>query len=116
MRNDTAKALEESCPVDETISIISGKWKASILFHVCKGPHRFNALRRLMPKVTQKMLTQHLRELERDGIILRDVHAQVPPHVEYSLTQKGETLVPILLAMAEWGHQHRTSSESSSDV
>ena len=103
MRNDTTEVQDENCPVDETISIISGKWKASILFHVRTGPQRFNALRRLIPKVTQKMLTQHLRELERDGIVLRDVHAQVPPHVEYSLTQKGETLVPILLAMAEWG-------------
>lgn len=103
MENDTACADPNRCPVEVTLSAIGGKWKALILYHAIGGPRRFNELRRLMPSVTQRMLTQHLRELEADGILLRNVRAQVPPHVEYSLTQKGRSLVPILEAMAEWG-------------
>ena len=104
MQNDTACVDPTHCPVEVTLSAIGGKWKALILYHAMQGPRRFNELRRLMPSVTQRMLTQHLRELEADGILDRDVRAQVPPHVEYSLTQKGRTLVPILDAMATWGY------------
>lgn len=104
MLNDTACADADRCPVEVTLSAIGGKWKALILYHVIAGPRRFNELRRLMPSVTQRMLTQHLRELETDGILHREVRAQVPPHVEYSLTAKGRTLVPVLDAMAQWGY------------
>lgn len=97
----------DRCPVEVTLSTIGGKWKALILYHVLEGPRRFNELRRLMPKVTQRMLTQHLRELEADGILHREVRAQVPPHVEYSFTVKGQTLVPVLNAMARWGIDNR---------
>ena len=103
MQNDTARAVASQCPVEVTLSAIGGKWKALILHHVIAKPRRFNELRRLMPAVTQRMLTQHLRELEADGILHREVRAQVPPHVEYSLTTRGRTLVPILDAMAQWG-------------
>lgn len=103
MEYDTECAHPNRCPVEVTLSVIGGKWKALILYHTINGPRRFNELRRLMPTVTQRMLTQHLRELEADGILRRDVHAQVPPHVEYSLTEKGRSVVPVLDVMAQWG-------------
>lgn len=98
------------CPVETTLQVVGGRWKALIIFHLSQGPARFNALRRLIPGVTQRMLTVHLRELEADGIGLRCVREVVPPHVEYSLTELGRTLTPILDAMARWGleqHAHR---------
>ena len=114
---DTACADPNRCPVEVTLSVIGGKWKALILYQVISAPRRFNELRRLVPSVTQRMLTQHLRELEADGILHREVRAQVPPHVEYSLTEKGRTLVPILDAMASWGwanSDHASEKERSS--
>ncbi len=116
MEKDTACADPDRCPVEVTLSAIGGKWKALILFHAITAPRRFNELRRLMPSVTQRMLTQHLRELEADGILHREVKAQVPPHVEYSLTLKGETLVPILDAMAEWGCANADPARDTSDA
>lgn len=91
------------CPVERTLRVISGRWKPLIIYHLRVGPRRFNELRRCMPAITQRMLTQHLRELEADGILHRYVHEVVPPHVEYSLTPLGGTLLPILDAMALWG-------------
>jgi len=91
------------CPVDTTLAVIGGKWKPLILYHVRSGAKRFNELRRLVPGVTQRMLTAHLRELERDGILLRTIFPVVPPRVEYSLTGRGKSLIPLLVAMAEWG-------------
>lgn len=113
MQNDTACADPDRCPVEVTLSAIGGKWKALILYHAIARPRRFNELRRLMPSVTQRMLTQHLRELETDGILHREVRAQVPPHVEYSLTAKGRTLVPILDAMARWGYANGADKASA---
>ncbi|MPQ26908.1 winged helix-turn-helix transcriptional regulator [Bacillus paralicheniformis] len=92
-----------SCPVEATIDIIGGKWKSVILFHLIDEKKRFNELRRLMPGVTQRMLTLQLRELERDGIVHREVYKQVPPKVEYCLTEFGKTLVPIIHQMMNWG-------------
>lgn len=106
MEIDTTHCISDRCPVEVTLSAIGGKWKALILYHIAAGPRRFNELRRLMPSVTQRMLTQHLRELEADGILNRDVRAQVPPHVEYSFTAVGRSLVPILNAMATWGMEN----------
>jgi DNA-binding HxlR family transcriptional regulator len=96
------------CPVERTLGVLSGRWKALILYNLVAGPRRFNELRRLIPAVTQRMLTQHLRELEGDGIVARHVHNVVPPHVEYSFTPLGLTLMPILNAMAAWGLEHPT--------
>ena len=92
------------CPIERTLKVIGGRWKSLILFHLRTSPRRFNELRRLMPGVTQRMLTQHLRELEADGIVHRHVKERVPPHVEYSFTDKGRTLLPILSAMSVWGY------------
>jgi len=96
-----------SCPVKLTASIIGGKWKPSLLFHLEGRTRRFCELQRLIPGLTKKMLTQHLRELERDGIVHRKVYAEVPPRVEYSLTRHGESLKPILKLMSAWGSRHR---------
>lgn len=115
MQNDTTCADPNRCPVEVTLSTIGGKWKALILYHAISGPRRFNELRRLMPNVTQRMLTQHLRQLEADGIVLRDVRAQVPPHVEYSLTEKGRSLIPILDAMAKWGYANSSEKASAAE-
>jgi DNA-binding HxlR family transcriptional regulator len=95
------------CPVKATVDVIGGKWKPLVLFFLKRGPQRFNELRRQIPGVTQKMLTQQLRELERDGIVHRRVYAQVPPKVEYSLTRYGDSLRPLLEMMCKWGTKHR---------
>jgi len=96
-----------NCAVKLTASIIGGKWKPSLLFHLEGRTRRFCELQRLIPGLTKKMLTQHLRELERDGIVHRKVYAEVPPRVEYSLTRHGESLKPILKLMSAWGTRHR---------
>jgi len=96
----------EWCPVAATVDIIGGKWKPTILFHLKGQPRRFNELRRLMPQITQRMLTLQLRGLEGDGVIRRVVLDQVPPHVEYSFTEHGRSLGPILDAMVAWGQRY----------
>jgi len=95
------------CPVKLTADIIGGKWKPLILFYLEGKTQRFGELRKLIPGMTKKMLTQHLRELERDEIVRRKVYAEVPPKVEYSLTRHGESLKPILKLMSAWGSKHR---------
>ncbi len=97
----------EDCPVTAALEVIGGKWKPVILYQLRNGAMRFGELRRAVPKATQKMLTQQLRDLERDGIIDRFVHAVVPPKVEYSLTNYGRTLKPLLAEMCAWGKKHR---------
>jgi DNA-binding HxlR family transcriptional regulator len=95
------------CPVEYTLEVIGGKWKCVILWHVRKRVRRFNELRRLLPEATQKVLTSQLRQLERDGLISRTVYAEIPPRVEYSITEYGASLSPILELMCHWGLQHR---------
>lgn len=94
------------CPVEACLEVIGGKWKGVILFHLLGGTKRFNELRRLMPAVTQRMLTRQLRELESDQIVERMVYPEVPPKVEYSLTDFGKTLEPILRILQKWGTQY----------
>ncbi|MNE12211.1 putative HTH-type transcriptional regulator YybR [compost metagenome] len=98
---------EKGCPVEFTVGIIGGKWKGILLYYLINGVKRFNELRRSCPNITQRMLTLQLRELEQDGIVHREVFQQIPPKVEYSLTPLGETLIPIILLMKEWGESHR---------
>ena len=95
-----------SCPVEATADIIGGKWKAVILYYLFQGSKRFNELRRLLPEVTQRMLTLQLRELEQDGIVHREIYKEVPPKVEYSLTEFGTSLGPIIVQMLDWGEQY----------
>lgn len=93
------------CSIEAAIEVIGGKWKGIILYHL-NSTKRFNELQKLMPKITQRMLTKQLRELERDGVILRKVYAEVPPKVEYSLTEFGRTLQPILKELEHWGNKY----------
>lgn len=93
-----------NCEKELTLSIISGKWKIVILWHLgVEGPHRFSDLQRLFPKISHKILTNQLRELMEDGIVHREVYPEVPPKVEYSMTKLGMTLLPIVEMMYEWG-------------
>ncbi|GGE53645.1 putative HTH-type transcriptional regulator YtcD [Pullulanibacillus camelliae] len=94
--------------VEATLEVIGGKWKCVILCHLTHGKKRTSELRRLIPNITQKMLTQQLRELEEDGIINRIVYNQVPPKVEYELSEYGWSLKSILDALCNWGEQHIT--------
>jgi len=94
------------CPVEATADLIGGKWKAVILYYLFQGPKRFNELRRLLPEVTQRMLTLQLRELEQDSIVHREIYKEVPPKVEYSLTEFGTSLGPIIAQMLDWGEQY----------
>ena len=94
---------EYHCPMELTMDLIGGKWKSLVLWHLGENVLRFSQLKRALPKITQKMLTQQLRELEQDGLVKRFIYAQVPPKVEYSLTDSGQTLLPILRTMHQWG-------------
>ena len=97
-----------NCEKELTLSVIGGKWKMLILWHLGKeGTKRFNELRSLMPGITQKMLVNQLRELEEDLIVHREVYPVVPPKVEYSLTEKGQSLIPILEIMYNWGKNYK---------
>ncbi len=100
---DTERA---SCPVERTLEVIGGRWKVLILRELFPGVRRFGQLHRALHGITQKMLTQQLREMEEDGMIHREIYLQVPPKVEYSLTPLGESLKPILDSMHEWGVRH----------
>lgn len=93
----------EGCPVEACLSVIGGKWKGVILYHLLSDTIRFNELRRLMPEITQRMLTKQLRELEADGLVHRKVYPEVPPRVEYSMTEYGLTLRPVIDALFQWG-------------
>ena len=95
-----------NCPVGTTISVIGGKYKSLILWHLISSTLRFGELSRLIPQATPKMLTQQLRELEEDNLVLRTVYPVVPPKVEYSLTELGASIRPILEAMYSWGEDY----------
>lgn len=92
-----------ACPVEATLELIGGKWKGMILFHLLDGKMRFSELMRAIGSVTQRMLTKQLRELEANGLVERTVYAEVPPRVDYELTEVGATLEPILISLKQWG-------------
>ncbi|MHB8327868.1 MAG: winged helix-turn-helix transcriptional regulator [bacterium] len=94
------------CPVEKTLEIIGGSWKVRILDELFKGTKRFNELRRSVNGITQKMLTQQLRDLEKHRIVNRKVYPIVPPKIEYSLTRLGMSLKPIIDAIHDWGERH----------
>lgn len=94
---------EPVCPVELTLSIVGGRWKLPIVYRLLDGTKRFGELRRLIPDATQQLLTMQLRELEQMGILHRQVYAQVPPKVEYSLTELGRSLEPMVLQIYAWG-------------
>ena len=94
---------EYHCALDVTMDYIAGKWKTVVLWYLRKDKKRYNELRKLIPDITEKMLSLQLKQLEKDGIVLRKVYAEVPPKVEYSLTAFGKTLIPVVEAIARWG-------------
>ena len=96
-------ARKDNCPVEATLELIGGKYKALILWHLSNGKLRFSELRKIITNATPKMLTQQLRELEASALIHREVFPVIPPKVEYSLTETGRSLLPILVAMRDWG-------------
>lgn len=100
-------ASRTGCDVEVTLTVIGGVWKPVLLFHLLEGKLRFNALCRLTPNATARMITLQLRELEADGVVRRIVYPEVPPKVEYELTEVGHSLAPVLLSMREWGSQFR---------
>lgn len=101
----------EVCPVTETQNIIAGRWKLIILWHLSKQTRRFGELQKLAPGISKGILTRQLRELEDDQMIHREVYKEVPPKVEYSLTPKGKSFIPVLDIMGEWGKKHRKSNK-----
>ena len=101
------------CAVEAALRFIDGKWKGVVLWHLLEGTLRFNQIRRLLPGVTQRMLTNQLRELEQDGLVARRIYAQIPPKVEYSLTERGRTLAPVLLALKGWGDAYGEVGEKA---
>ena len=107
--------MTDRCPVAATLDLIGGKYKALILWHLSEQTMRFTSLKKLITEATPKMLTQQLRELEADALIHREVFPIIPPRVEYSLTELGKSLLPVLVAMRDWGgnYLHSQNLESS---
>ena len=105
---------EAGCAVEVTLGLIDGKWKGVILFHLQEGLLRFGELRRKMPGITQRMLTKQLRALEEDGLITRTIYPEVPPRVEYALSQTGQRLRPVIDALRAWGIEHKARLEAAS--
>lgn len=103
---------KDNCPVEATLELIGGKYKALILWHLADGKLRFSELRKAVSGATAKMLTQQLRELESDDLIHREVFPVIPPKVEYSLTETGRSLMPILVAMRDWGAGYLRSKDT----
>ncbi|WP_225767580.1 helix-turn-helix domain-containing protein [Inquilinus sp. Marseille-Q2685] len=102
------------CAVEATLSVIGGLWKPVLVFHLLQGKLRFNALCRATPSATPRMITLQLRELEADGIVKRTVFPEVPPKVEYELTELGQSLAPVLLSMRDWGERLKESEAAGS--
>ena len=102
-------AESENCPVAATLELIGGKYKALILWHLSSGTLRFSQLQKLITSATPRMLTLQLRELEQQNLIVRTVYAEVPPRVEYAMTDLGRSLMPILSAMRDWGAEYLRS-------
>lgn len=101
--------VSERCPMRRTLELISGKWRTHIIYALCKNsPCRFGELKREVPGITNTMLTSTLRDLEALGIVHRQQFNEIPPHVEYSLTEKGKALLPVFTELAKWGENHLT--------
>ncbi len=110
--NEKKSVAIHECPVTFTLSKIGGKWKPIILFLISKGGNRFGILQRGIKDISKQMLTKQLRELEADGILDRKIYAEIPPRVEYFLTDLGQTLMPIIGSMKKWGDANMPSTKS----
>jgi DNA-binding HxlR family transcriptional regulator len=103
LRSKNMKKVEVSCPITATMNIIGGKWKSVILWYLKDKPLRFGELHKLIHKCSLKIFNSDLKDLEKDGIVKREVFAEVPPKVEYSLTEYGKSLLPVIITLREWG-------------
>ncbi len=110
MTTQTAKKELPACPVETTLMLIGDKWKVLILRDLMPGTKRFGELKKSIGNVSQKVLTAQLRDMENNGLLTRTVYAEVPPRVEYSLTDLGKSLKPILDAMQNWGEEYKTQN------
>ncbi|MCR5203367.1 MAG: helix-turn-helix transcriptional regulator [Lachnospiraceae bacterium] len=99
------------CPVATTVSVIGSKWKLLIIRNLLNRPWRFNELKKDLDGISQKVLTESLRSMEADGIITRTVYPEVPPRVEYSLSELGESLRPVIFSMADWGNEYKSTAD-----
>lgn len=106
-------AITDQCPMEIGLNVLSGKWKLKILWHISKGPIRFNELQRLLSTITTKTLTQQLRELEDQKIITRTVYPENPPKVEYALSDLGLTIQPVLKELCDWGTNYKKAISNS---
>lgn len=106
-----ARKKAVSCPVEQTLEIIGGRWKVFVIHELLQGTRRFNELERALVGVSHRTLTQQLRELEQFGIVRREVFGEVPPKVEYSLTPLGRSMQPVLMAMHQWAVEHAADFE-----
>lgn len=95
-----------SCPIEKTLRMIVGKWKTILLWHLSSGKKRYGELKKLIPDVSEKMLIQSLRELEKDELVIRKVYPEVPPKVEYTLSKRGKSLSPLICSLNTWGSKH----------
>ena len=111
MSEMTAKATLPACPVETTLTLIGDKWKVLILRDLMPGTKRFGELKKSVGNVSQKVLTAQLRAMEESGLVKRKVYAEVPPRVEYSLTELGKSLKPILDSMQAWGEEYKRSNK-----
>ena len=107
---------EYYCPVEAALDLVGGKYKAVILWHLSSGTKRFSEFKRLMPKITEKMLAAQLRALESDDLITRTVYPVVPPKVEYDLSEFGKTFVPVLRALCDWGDSYIEKRSAEREV
>ena len=107
--------ITNNCPVAITLDLIGGKYKALILWHLSESKLRFSELHKLITSATPKMLTQQLRELESSALIHREVYPVIPPKVEYSLTELGNSLIPVLIAMRDWGAEYLRTKDLESN-
>lgn len=99
--------VRDDCPMRRTLELLSGKWRTHIIYELCKRPScRFGELKKSVPRITNTMLTTTLRELENVGIIHREQFNEIPPHVEYSLTEKGKALLPVFFELSKWGNTY----------
>jgi DNA-binding HxlR family transcriptional regulator len=105
--------IADQCPMDIGLNMVSGKWKMAILWHLTKGTIRFNELQRMLSAISQKTLTQQLRELERDGLIERQIFPEVLPKVEYRLSKLGSAIIPVLNSLCEWGKYYQKQMNDS---
>ncbi|MDF2634910.1 MAG: transcriptional regulator, HxlR family [Pelosinus sp.] len=109
------KNIQYQCSMELTLDLIGGKWKSLILWHLGENTLRFSELKKTLPQITQKMLTQQLRNLEADGLVHRYIYTQIPPKVEYSLTEAGKSLLPILDTLCQWGLSYAQDVEVSTE-